>query len=94
MRLSAPRWRAHRLETSVRLTPKLTGKPPLQSQEPETIFRVLPLEHNILEWHFCLMPPDDCPYSGGQYHGKLILPKVTPDTLLPPLPILRLFSAY
>eukprot|EP00037_Helgoeca_nana_P029174 m.347082 g.347082 ORF g.347082 m.347082 type:complete len:232 (+) comp27919_c0_seq4:1891-2586(+) len=61
-------------------TPKKSAIMRLQKElkalikEPESLFRVLPVEENILEWHFCLLPPPGTPYSGGQYHGKLILP--------------------
>ena len=33
-------------------------------------------ESNMLEWHYLLEGPDDTPYAGGWYHGKL---KFTPE---------------
>lgn len=38
-----------------------------------------PLPSNILEWHFCIFDfPEDSPYRGGLYHGKLLFPKEYP----------------
>ncbi|TPX30890.1 hypothetical protein SmJEL517_g05663 [Synchytrium microbalum] len=36
-----------------------------------------PLESNILEWHYVIRGPPDCPYE-GYYHGKLIFPSDYP----------------
>eukprot|EP00040_Diaphanoeca_grandis_P016858 m.87428 g.87428 ORF g.87428 m.87428 type:complete len:222 (-) comp26071_c0_seq1:250-915(-) len=47
-------------------------------KDPVDNIRAAPLPHNILEWRFCLLPPNDCVYAGGQYHGKLVLPKEYP----------------
>ncbi|KAI9292357.1 UBC-like protein [Neoconidiobolus thromboides FSU 785] len=37
-----------------------------------------PLESNILEWHYIITGPPETPYSGGQYHGKLVFPNDYP----------------
>lgn len=37
-----------------------------------------PLPSNILEWHYVVTGPEDTPYEGGYYHGKLIFPKEFP----------------
>jgi ubiquitin-conjugating enzyme E2 J2 len=38
------------------------------------------LEDNLLEWHFCLHSlPSDTPFSGGYYHGKLLLTSMYPN---------------
>jgi ubiquitin-protein ligase len=37
-----------------------------------------PLESNILEWHYVITGPEDTPYYGGEYHGKLIFTKEYP----------------
>ncbi|KAB7495162.1 Ubiquitin-conjugating enzyme E2 J2 [Armadillidium nasatum] len=33
-----------------------------------------PLPSNLLEWHYVVEGPEDSPYEGGYYHGKLIFP--------------------
>jgi len=33
-----------------------------------------PLPSNILEWHYVVTGPEDSPYDGGLYHGKLVFP--------------------
>lgn len=33
---------------------------------------------NILEWHYVVKGPENTPYDGGFYHGKLIFPKEFP----------------
>jgi len=33
-----------------------------------------PLPSNLLEWHYVVTGPDDSPYDGGLYHGKLVFP--------------------
>ncbi|CAL4133737.1 unnamed protein product [Meganyctiphanes norvegica] len=33
-----------------------------------------PLCGNILEWHYVLQGPEDSPYQGGFYHGRLLFP--------------------
>lgn len=36
--------------------------------------RLSPMKRNMLEWHFTFMGPEDSPYAGGCYHGKIVLP--------------------
>ncbi|XP_043461247.1 ubiquitin-conjugating enzyme E2 J2-like [Leptopilina heterotoma] len=33
-----------------------------------------PVPSNILEWHYVVKGPENTPYEGGFYHGKLIFP--------------------
>ncbi|XP_051172021.1 ubiquitin-conjugating enzyme E2 J2-like [Leptopilina boulardi] len=33
-----------------------------------------PVPSNILEWHYVVKGPENTPYDGGFYHGKLIFP--------------------
>ncbi|XP_012220763.1 ubiquitin-conjugating enzyme E2 J2 [Linepithema humile] len=33
-----------------------------------------PVPSNILEWHYVVIGPEQTPYEGGFYHGKLIFP--------------------
>lgn len=33
-----------------------------------------PLPSNLLEWHYVVTGPEDSPYNGGLYHGKLVFP--------------------
>jgi len=37
-----------------------------------------PLPSNLLEWHYVVTGPDDSPYKGGMYHGKLVFPREFP----------------
>ncbi len=40
--------------------------------------RALPLENNILEWHFVVEGSEGTAYEGGWYHGKVIFPPTYP----------------
>lgn len=42
----------------------------------------IPIENNILEWHYVIEGSNDTPYEGGYYWGKLVFPKEYP--LKPP----------
>ncbi|XP_014296145.1 ubiquitin-conjugating enzyme E2 J2-like [Microplitis mediator] len=33
-----------------------------------------PVPSNILEWHYVVKGPENTPYEGGYYHGKLVFP--------------------
>ncbi|XP_063242463.1 ubiquitin-conjugating enzyme E2 J2-like [Bacillus rossius redtenbacheri] len=33
-----------------------------------------PLPSNMLEWHYVVIGPQETPYEGGMYHGKLVFP--------------------
>ncbi|XP_076179879.1 ubiquitin-conjugating enzyme E2 J2 [Ptiloglossa arizonensis] len=37
-----------------------------------------PVPSNILEWHYVVKGPEETPYEGGFYHGKLIFPEQFP----------------
>jgi len=37
-----------------------------------------PLPSNLLEWHYVVRGPEDSPYKGGLYHGKLVFPSEFP----------------
>mmetsp|Transcript_12238 Transcript_12238/g.13775 ORF Transcript_12238/g.13775 Transcript_12238/m.13775 type:complete len:127 (+) Transcript_12238:486-866(+) len=45
-------------------------------QKDKTITNLIiePNPKNMYEWHFIIYDLDDCPYEGGYYHGKLLLP--------------------
>jgi ubiquitin-conjugating enzyme E2 J2 len=51
-------------------------------KSPVPSIECLPLETNILEWHYCIEGPSDSLYAGGTYHGKLVFPSEYP--LKPP----------
>ncbi len=42
----------------------------------------VPLESNLLEWHYVIEGSKDTPYEGGYYWGKLVFPPQYP--LKPP----------
>lgn len=41
-------------------------------------YRAYPLDDDIFEWHFVVSGPVDTPYSGGLYHGRMLLPPEYP----------------
>ncbi|XP_055938763.1 ubiquitin-conjugating enzyme E2 J2-like [Argiope bruennichi] len=43
-------------------------------KDPVPYVKAHPLQSNILEWHFAVLGPEDTPYKGGVYHGKLVFP--------------------
>jgi len=43
-------------------------------KDPVPYVKAHPLQQNILEWHFAVLGPDETPYKGGVYHGKLVFP--------------------
>ena len=47
-------------------------------KDPPPYIVARPLESNILEWHFVITGPPDCPYEGGQYWGRLVFPAEYP----------------
>lgn len=47
-------------------------------KDPVPYITALPLPSNILEWHYVVRGPENTPYTGGYYHGKLIFPKDFP----------------
>ncbi|CAF1546357.1 unnamed protein product, partial [Adineta steineri] len=46
--------------------------------EPVEHIDCAPCEDNILEWHYVIKGPNNSPYNGGIYHGKLLFPKEYP----------------
>eukprot|EP01122_Echinamoeba_exundans_P012990 TRINITY_DN5593_c0_g1_i1.p1 TRINITY_DN5593_c0_g1~~TRINITY_DN5593_c0_g1_i1.p1 ORF type:complete len:331 (-),score=58.67 TRINITY_DN5593_c0_g1_i1:90-1082(-) len=48
------------------------------SQETSTLFRAVPLEDNIFEWHFTIRGPRETEFEGGVYHGRILLPAEYP----------------
>ncbi|KRZ83985.1 Adaptin ear-binding coat-associated protein 1, partial [Trichinella sp. T8] len=48
------------------------------ARDPVPYVKAMPLPSNILEWHYLLRGPEDSPYAGGFYHGKLIFPSDYP----------------
>ncbi|KAF2225812.1 ubiquitin-conjugating enzyme/RWD-like protein, partial [Elsinoe ampelina] len=49
---------------------------------PSPDFAAHPLDANLFEWHFTLRGPPSSPYTGGLYHGRIVLPPSYP--LRPP----------
>lgn len=47
-------------------------------KDPVPFVTAEPLSTNILEWHYVITGPDDTPYTGGFYHGKLVFPREFP----------------
>lgn len=45
---------------------------------PSDFFYAAPLEDNLFEWHFTLKGPENSPYEGGLFHGKVMLPEGYP----------------
>jgi len=47
-------------------------------RNPVEYIESVPLERNILEWHYAIEGPPDSPYAGGTYHGVLRFPSDYP----------------
>ncbi|KAI8796270.1 ubiquitin-conjugating enzyme E2 J2 [Biomphalaria glabrata] len=47
-------------------------------KDPVPYIQATPLPSNILEWHYIVEGPENSPYEGGIYHGKLIFPREFP----------------
>ncbi|XP_029650930.1 ubiquitin-conjugating enzyme E2 J2 [Octopus sinensis] len=47
-------------------------------KDPVPYVEAVPLPSNILEWHYTVVGPENSPYEGGMYHGKLIFPREYP----------------
>ncbi|THD18111.1 Ubiquitin-conjugating enzyme E2 J1 [Fasciola hepatica] len=45
---------------------------------PTELFHAQPLEDNLFEWHFTIRGPEDTDFSGGVYHGRILLPSEYP----------------
>jgi len=47
-------------------------------KDPVPYVAAAPLPSNILEWHYVVTGPEETPYEGGLYHGKLVFPREFP----------------
>lgn len=47
-------------------------------KDPVPYVQAVPLPSNILEWHYIVQGPENSPYEGGIFHGKLIFPREFP----------------
>ncbi|CAD5110940.1 DgyrCDS295 [Dimorphilus gyrociliatus] len=47
-------------------------------KDPVPYVSAEPHASNILEWHYMVKGPENSPYEGGYYHGKLIFPREYP----------------
>ncbi|XP_076031535.1 ubiquitin-conjugating enzyme E2 J2-like [Oratosquilla oratoria] len=47
-------------------------------RDPVPYVTAEPLTSNILEWHYVVEGPEQSPYEGGYYHGKLVFPMEYP----------------
>ncbi|GAB1607918.1 ubiquitin-conjugating enzyme E2 J2-like [Argonauta hians] len=47
-------------------------------KDPVPYVEAVPLPSNILEWHYTVVGPENSPYEGGMYHGKLVFPREYP----------------
>lgn len=47
-------------------------------KDPVPYVTAVPLPNNILEWRYIVRGPENTPYEGGIYHGKLIFPSEFP----------------
>ncbi|KAL8578283.1 Ubiquitin-conjugating enzyme E2 J2 [Nucella lapillus] len=47
-------------------------------KDPVPYVQAAPLPTNILEWHYIVLGPENSPYEGGIYHGKLVFPREFP----------------
>lgn len=47
-------------------------------RNPSPEYRVHASESNLFEFHFTVRGPEDSDFSGGVYHGRIILPENYP----------------
>lgn len=47
-------------------------------KDPVPLIVAEPLPTNFLEWHYVMRGPENSPYEGGYYHGKIIFPNEFP----------------
>ncbi|XP_023025424.1 ubiquitin-conjugating enzyme E2 J2 [Leptinotarsa decemlineata] len=47
-------------------------------RDPVPYITAEPLPSNILQWHYVVCGPENTPYEGGYYHGKLVFPRDFP----------------
>lgn len=50
----------------------------LIQKSPPQFITALPLETNILEWHYVIRGPPSTPFAGGIYWGKMVFPASYP----------------
>ncbi|KAI6659317.1 hypothetical protein LOD99_14988 [Oopsacas minuta] len=71
-------------QTSIHASSALTALSRLKQdylrikKDPVPFISAEPLPSQILEWHFVVEGPQNSPYYGGFYHGKLLFPKEYP----------------
>ncbi|PWN38652.1 UBC-like protein [Ceraceosorus guamensis] len=53
---------------------RLAKESQMINKDPPPFCYARPKEDNILEWHYILRGPPDCPYAGGEYWGVLLFP--------------------
>jgi len=47
-------------------------------RDPVPYIQAQPVPSNILEWHYIVTGPENSPYEGGVFHGKLVFPREFP----------------
>lgn len=52
----------------------LSLEKPFNQSKSECGIRLSPLKKSLHEWHFSFLGPDDSAFSGGCYHGRILLP--------------------
>ncbi|KAE8901076.1 hypothetical protein PF005_g7898 [Phytophthora fragariae] len=63
---------------SVMATKRLRKEYLAMQRKPVDYIQAVPVESNILEWHYVITGTKDTPYEGGFYHGKLKFPPEYP----------------
>ncbi|ETI35489.1 hypothetical protein F441_18041 [Phytophthora nicotianae CJ01A1] len=63
---------------SVMATKRLRKEYLAMQRKPVDYIQAVPLETNILEWHYVITGTKGTPYEGGFYHGKLKFPPEYP----------------
>jgi ubiquitin-conjugating enzyme E2 J2 len=63
---------------SVMATKRLRKEYLAMQRKPVENIQAVPLETNILEWHYVITGTEGSPYEGGYYHGKLKFPPEYP----------------
>ncbi|KAI8913442.1 ubiquitin-conjugating enzyme/RWD-like protein [Gorgonomyces haynaldii] len=66
------------MSVPVQATKRLTKEYVKIKESPPEYIIAKPRESNILEWHYVITGPPDCPYAGGEYHGMILFPKEYP----------------
>ncbi|KAG6617792.1 Ubiquitin-conjugating enzyme E2 [Phytophthora cinnamomi] len=63
---------------SVMATKRLRKEYLAMQRKPVDYIQAVPVESNILEWHYVITGTKGSPYEGGFYHGKLKFPPEYP----------------